>query len=155
MILDLAVVAERVETSGEAIGRIGVFAPEPPALDDFLVDTRYGLIEGLIRGAETTWIMSAVTLKLFGQMISGRASTEHLSGPIAIARYAGESASLGLVLVSCVSRRSKRKSGFNQPFCRSPYLMAATSYISWIEAITCRPVSERLMVWGQTGRNSR
>ncbi len=148
MILELAVVAERVETSGEAIGRIGVFAPEPPALDDFLVNTRYGLIEGLIRGAETTWIMSAVTLKLFGQMISGRASTEHLSGPIAIARYAGESASLGLSqFLAFLAVLSVSLGLIN--LLPIPVLDGGHLVYFLIEAITRRPVSERLMVWGQ------
>jgi regulator of sigma E protease len=38
-----------------------------------------------------------MTLKMIGRMIIGKAAIQNLSGPISIAQYAGQSASLGLI----------------------------------------------------------
>ena len=43
-----------------------------------------------------TWEVSALTLRMMGQMVIGEASLKNLSGPLTIADYAGKSASLGL-----------------------------------------------------------
>lgn len=147
-LLDLTVIPDSVENDGETVGRIGVFAPEPPALDPFLVDTRYGPVQGLFKGAETTWIMSAVTLKLFAQMLSGRSSTEHLSGPIAIARFAGQSASLGLSqFLAFLAVLSVSLGLIN--LLPIPVLDGGHLVYFLIEGITRRPVPERVMIWGQ------
>lgn len=46
---------------------------------------------------ETTYYYSVTSLKMMGKMLVGRASVENLSGPISIAQYAGQSATMGLV----------------------------------------------------------
>jgi len=38
-----------------------------------------------------------LTLKMIGRMLIGTASVENLSGPISIAKYAGQTASFGLI----------------------------------------------------------
>ena len=50
-----------------------------------------------MRGVEKTWEVSAFTLKVFGKMLAGQASVQNLSGPLSIAQFAGQSASLGVV----------------------------------------------------------
>jgi regulator of sigma E protease len=40
--------------------------------------------------------VTTLTLRTLWKMVSGRASVENLSGPISIAKYAGQSASVGL-----------------------------------------------------------
>jgi regulator of sigma E protease len=51
----------------------------------------------MVRGMEKTWEVSAFTLKVFGKMLAGQASVQNLSGPLSIAQFAGQSASLGVV----------------------------------------------------------
>lgn len=46
-------------------------------------------------GAEETWNLTRVTLKAVGQMITGRRSSEELSGPVGIIRKSGEVAQGG------------------------------------------------------------
>jgi regulator of sigma E protease len=46
---------------------------------------------------ETTWYYSVTTIKMMGKMLIGKTSVDNLSGPISIAQYAGQSASMGLV----------------------------------------------------------
>ena len=47
-------------------------------------------------GALRVWEVSALSVKLLGRMLLGEVSIKSLSGPIAIADYAGKSAALGL-----------------------------------------------------------
>src|SRR5690606_14761806 len=51
---------------------------------------------GLAQGAQKTWEMSALTLRMMARMVIGEASLKNISGPLTIADYAGKSASIGL-----------------------------------------------------------
>jgi regulator of sigma E protease len=57
---------------------------------------RKGPLAGLWSGVQRVWEVSALSVKLIGRMVVGDLSLKNLSGPIAIAGYAGKSASLGL-----------------------------------------------------------
>jgi regulator of sigma E protease len=85
-------VVDDTDEPGRKIGRIEVGIGSAPAL----VTVQYGFVDGLARGAERTWDTSWLTLKLFGRMLIGEASLKHLSGPLTIADYAGQSARQGL-----------------------------------------------------------
>jgi regulator of sigma E protease len=82
----------RLEQGGQYIGRIEAAVGTRPQTD--LVTL--GFAEGLWRGVERTWDMSAMSLRMFGRMLIGEASLKNLSGPLTIADYAGQSAELGL-----------------------------------------------------------
>ena len=58
---------------------------------------RYGPIEGLTAGVLKVWDVSALSLRLLGRMVVGQLSVKNLSGPVAIADYAGKAAHMGLV----------------------------------------------------------
>ena len=60
------------------------------------VVVRYGLLEAVPEALYKTWEVTTLTLRTLWKMVSGRASVENLSGPISIARYAGQSAAVGL-----------------------------------------------------------
>jgi regulator of sigma E protease len=60
------------------------------------VTVRYGPVAALIAGIERTWDMSMFTLRMLWRMLMGKASLENLSGPISIAQYAGQTASMGI-----------------------------------------------------------
>ena len=78
--------------SGSPVGRIGAYVGSAPEM----VQVQLGPLEGLWRGVERTWDMSALTLRMMGRMVVGDASIRNLSGPLTIADFAGKSASLGL-----------------------------------------------------------
>jgi len=61
------------------------------------VVVRYGLLGAVPQALNKTWEVTTLTLRTLWKMASGRASVENLSGPISIARYAGQSAAIGLV----------------------------------------------------------
>ena len=90
--LELAVKPDMVQDAGGPVGRIGAYVGAAPEL----VNVRYGAAEGLWKGAERTWEVSVLTLRMMGRMVIGEASIKNLSGPLTIADYAGRSASMGL-----------------------------------------------------------
>lgn len=94
--VSIPVVADFQTVSGTRVRRIGIFGPAELDLSEHITRVRYGPLDAAMRGLETTWLMSSLTVRLFGKMLTGSASREHLSGPVSIARYAGQSASLGL-----------------------------------------------------------
>ncbi|MFM0627630.1 RIP metalloprotease RseP [Paraburkholderia xenovorans] len=83
--------AQRDETTGQQIGRIGAeLATQVPS-----IDVHYGPIESLQLGAHRTWDLAVYSVRMFGRMVVGEASLKNLSGPVTIADYAGKSARLG------------------------------------------------------------
>ncbi len=58
---------------------------------------RMGLLDGVQYGFVRTWDMTALTLGVFGKMVTSAISPDNLGGPIAIAQLAGRTADLGLV----------------------------------------------------------
>ncbi len=91
--LELPVTVIVKTESGVSSGRIEAFVGGAPQMT--LV--RYGFFEGLSLGAQKTWDISMLTLRMMGKMLIGEASLKNLSGPLTIADVAGKSASLGLV----------------------------------------------------------
>ncbi len=86
---------EKAETGN--VGKIGASVRVPEGLRESM-QIHYTLppIEGLVMASKKTWEFSSATLKMLWRMLTGHASVENLSGPISIAQYAGESASMGL-----------------------------------------------------------
>jgi regulator of sigma E protease len=94
--LSLELVPATVETDAGNIGRIGARVRVPVGFGEELrAEVRYGPLQALGRALEETWRVSRLMLKVLGKMIIGQASVQNLSGPITIAQYAGESASIG------------------------------------------------------------
>jgi regulator of sigma E protease len=78
-----------LERDGRHIGRVGAGV----RLDR--VEIRYTPFAALGEAAHKTLDMSLLTLRVFGQLLIGRASVETLSGPITMAQAAGQTANNG------------------------------------------------------------
>jgi regulator of sigma E protease len=88
-----------VGEDGRKIGRIGA-ALADSALDqdkNMLITVRYGFLPALGKAMAETWDKSWFTLRMMGRMVTGALSWHHISGPVTIADYAGQSARMGLV----------------------------------------------------------
>jgi regulator of sigma E protease len=83
--------SDRPDEAGQTIGRIGAGLNNRVAMG--LV--RYGAVESLTRSARQTWDMSLFSLRMLGKMVVGQLSWRNLSGPVAIADFAGQSARIG------------------------------------------------------------
>ena len=92
--LQIEVMPRVIREADKSVGRIDAFVGQPPAM----VNVRLGPIDGLVRGVERTWEVSALTVQILGRMLIGEASIRNLSGPLTIADYAGQSVNQGLVV---------------------------------------------------------
>ncbi|MBA4216106.1 MAG: RIP metalloprotease RseP [Roseateles sp.] len=91
-VMELDVVPRLVRESGATFARLEVFIGSAP--ERVLISR--GFVDGLWAGAVQSWDMAATTLRLLGRILVGEASLKNLSGPLAIADYAGQSARAGI-----------------------------------------------------------
>jgi len=77
----------RRAADGTTVGYVGV-APH-------FNEIRYGLLDGAVRGLQETGSKTLLTLGLLKKMVLGDVSMKNLSGPITIAKVAGDSARSG------------------------------------------------------------
>lgn len=90
------VLPDAVAEAGQRIGRIGAAPLIPPGrAERILVQVSHGAGESLAKAAAKTWDISIFSLKMLGRMVMGEVSWKHLSGPVTIADYAGQSAQMG------------------------------------------------------------
>ena len=145
----VSVVPEAASVNNERIGRIGV-APDVPAehADQIFVRVSYGLFESVGRSIDKTWDISLFSLKMLGKMLIGEVSWKHLSGPVTIADYAGQSAQLGwLSYVTFLSLISISLGVLN--LLPIPMLDGGHLLYYCLEILKGSPVSERTMELGQ------
>ncbi|GAB4298868.1 MAG: sigma E protease regulator RseP [Thiohalomonadaceae bacterium] len=84
------------ETVAGRAGRIGAGVRLDPQLAERLrSEWRLGPVAALGAALHKTWDMSSLTVRMLGEMVVGRVSTENISGPITIAVYARSSALAG------------------------------------------------------------
>ena len=91
-VLELTVKPRRVSEGGREFGRVDAFVGPAPEM----VTVRQGPVDALLLGAQRTWDVSALTVRMLGRMVVGEASLKNLSGPLTIADYAGQSVQQGL-----------------------------------------------------------
>ena len=145
---ELTVVPDAVDEAGQRVGKIGA-APEvdESVMAMLMTEVRYGPADALWQGAAKTWDMSLFTLEMMGRMVLGQVSWKNLSGPLTIADYAGQSATLGWIsFVGFLALVSVSLGVLNLlpiPLLDGGHLMY---YVA--EVLTGHPVSERTMEIG-------
>ncbi len=109
---------------------------------------RHGPVESFVLGAQKTWDMSAFSLRMFGQMITGGLSLSNLSGPVTIAGLAGDTARVGwFAYVSFLALISISLGVLN--LLPIPVLDGGHLVYYGLEAIRGRPLSDRVMEFTQ------
>jgi len=97
-VLSVEVTPDAVSAGGVRIGRIGA-APEVSAehAGRIFVQVRHGPLDSVAKAIARTWDISIFSLRMLGKMLLGEVSWKHLSGPVTIADFAGQSAQLGWI----------------------------------------------------------
>jgi regulator of sigma E protease len=143
--LKLSVTPETRRAGGRQIGRIGAAAQDSNKL---YMQVSYGVGPALLKALEKTWEISLFSLKMLGKMLLGEVSWKHLSGPVTIADFAGQSAQMGwlsyLTFLALISISLGVLNLLPIPLLDGGHLM----YYA-IEIVKGRPVSERAMELGQ------
>jgi len=133
-------------SNGKRVGKVDAEIGRPLQT----VFVRYGFLEGLSQGAQRTWEMSVLTLKLLGKMLIGQASLKNLSGPLTIADVSAQAVKLGLAyylnVLAIVSVSLGVLNLLPLPVLDGGHLMY---YL--FEAVTGRPVSEQWLARLQRG----
>ncbi len=129
----------------QRIGVIGVQASREPS--DIVLQT-YGPGEALAFGVRESWFVVERTFDYLGKLISGRESTDQLSGPLRIAQASGHVASnnglFGLIsLAGVLSVSIGLMNLFPIPLLDGGHLMFYA-----IEAVRGRPLSDRAQEYG-------
>ena len=96
--LDLSIIPKEIIENEMAIGRIGV----SPLVDKAASTSYYATyslsgFSAISEAATQTISYSVLTVKMIGRMLLGEASVQNLSGPISLAQYAGQTATIGLI----------------------------------------------------------
>jgi regulator of sigma E protease len=140
---------EAQREGGRLIGRIGVQPAAPaPVPEDMRTRERYGPLAALGKAVGKTWDMSALTVRLLWNVVTGDVSAKNLSGPINIAEYAGFSARQGiLAFLSFLSIVSV--SLFVLNLLPIPILDGGQILYQLAELAKGRPLSERAQAVGQ------
>ncbi|MDV6315371.1 sigma E protease regulator RseP [Idiomarina sp. HP20-50] len=131
------------ETQNAVIGYLGVVPVTEPLPDNYVFTHQYGFFSGLVNGAEKTWELMVVSVKMIGKLLTGDVSVKNLAGPLSIAEGAGVSASNGFVyFLSFLALLSVNLGIINLlplPVLDGGHLMFYS--IEWVRG---KPVSERV-----------
>ena len=113
-----------------------------------MVRVSYGPLDSLGKAVVKTWDISVFSLRMLGKMLVGEVSWKHLSGPVTIADYAGQSAQMGwLAYATFLALISISLGVLN--LLPIPLLDGGHLMYYFVEIITGSPVSERAMELGQ------
>jgi len=131
--------ARHVGADGSEYGQVGV----TPVLREI----RYGVVAAMERSLEKTWSTTKLTLGLVKKMVTGQVSTSNLSGPITIARVAGDSAEQGMGYYLGVLALLSISLGVLN-LLPIPILDGGHILFCLIELVSGHPVSERVQAFG-------
>jgi len=147
--MTLPVTPAAVASEQGEIGLIGAYAQVPEGLFEAQqVIVRYNPLHALGAGLSKTWEMSTFTLRMLGRMVIGQVSLENLSGPITIAQFAGQTASIGgIAFLSFLALVSISLGVLN--LLPVPVLDGGHLLYYFIELVKGSPLSESMQQLGQ------
>lgn len=138
-------------TATGPVGSIGAYVQQASLADllppDARREVRYNPISALLPAVQETWDKSLFVLSSVKKMIVGLISVKNINGPLTIAQVAGETASYGLqVYLGFLALLSISLGVMN--LLPIPVLDGGHLLYYLIEAVTRRPVPERVQAWG-------
>ena len=147
--LALSLTPEPVEVGEVTIGRIGVMENQSAALaQKAQVVVQYSPLAAMGQALQRTWDMSLLTVRMLGKLLLGQASLDNISGPISIAQYAGQSATIGIDhYINFIALISISLAVLN--LLPIPMLDGGHLLYFAAEAVMGKPVSERVQIMGQ------
>ncbi len=148
-IISLTLTPEPFEVGEQTVGRIGIMENQSQALaSKSQVTVKHPPVQAFGEAMARTWDMSVLTIRMMGKLVVGQASLDNISGPISIAQYAGQSASIGIDhYINFLALISISLAVLN--LLPIPMLDGGHLVYFAAEAVRGKPVSERVQIWGQ------
>ena len=142
--LPVTITPKSLQVGDKTEGKIGASVLVPDALiKSITVEYALSPMAAIPVALDTTWHYAYTTLKMMGRMLIGTAAVENLSGPISIAQYAGQSATMGLVpFIKFMALVSVSLGVLN--LLPVPVLDGGHLLFFALEAVKGRPVSEKI-----------
>lgn len=141
--LQVTLTPTATEVEGQTYGRIGLYMPPYEN-----VRLSYGPLRAVWESIDYNWRMTVITLRSLGRMLTRQMSSDNLSGPITIARMAGDTVQSGLVdflkFLAIISVSLGLLNLLPIPVLDGGHLMYFL-----VEAITGKEPSEAVMIRGQ------
>jgi regulator of sigma E protease len=96
-LISLEVTPASVIKKGQAVGQLGIQLGVKGQYPDYLRrEVNYGVFGALVRGAQETYSTSGLILSSLAKLVMGEISPKNLSGPVTIAKMAGDTARAGV-----------------------------------------------------------
>lgn len=140
----------KIRESGETrIGFIGAWETQSAELlNRVRIVVSYDPLEAVSAAVQRTWNMSVLTVQMMGKLVVGEASIDNISGPITIAKIAGQSASIGFDhYLSFLALISISLGVLN--LLPVPVLDGGHLLYFFIEVLTGKPLSDKVQLFGQ------
>ena len=147
--LPVTITPKEVVMGKKTEGKVGasVYIPEE-LMKSVSVEYVLSPLAAIPVALQTTYYYSVTSLKMMGRMLIGKASVQNLSGPISIAQYAGQSATMGLVsFIKFMALVSVSLGILN--LLPIPVLDGGHLLFFAIEGVKGSPVSERIQLFFQ------
>lgn len=93
---DFKVTPTAKKVDGETYGLLGVSPKVTPLAKEYTTVIDRSILESLAYGAEQTWAMSTLSLRMLGKMLTLQVSHKNINGPIMIASVAGDAIQISL-----------------------------------------------------------
>lgn len=140
--LTLDITPELIEDGGQTFGRVGVLNAPVSWPEEMLIQRELGPIAAVYQALADTWSNSVMVFISIKKLLLGEISVKNLSGPIGIAKVAGDSARAGLqYYIHFMAVLSVYLGVFN--LLPIPILDGGRIVFCLAEGIKGRPVSDR------------
>ncbi len=134
-------------SDGKAFGRVGLAPQVPEWPEHMLREYSYSLTGAFVKAVAQTWDTAGFVLSSVKKLLIGQISTKNLSGPITIAKVAGDSAKAGWAyFAGFLALLSVSLGVFN--LLPIPVLDGGHLFYYLIEVVKGSPLSERVQVVG-------
>ena len=148
--MDVRLTPKLTELNGKSVGMIGIgmaYLMTDTSREKLMFKRNAAFFESVKMGAQETWDMSLMTLRVMGRLVTGQASIKNISGPLTIANYAGKSAVIGFsVFMSFLAIISLSLGVLN--LLPVPMLDGGHLMYYLIEIVKGSPVSEKFEAMG-------
>ncbi|HSC75351.1 MAG TPA: RIP metalloprotease RseP, partial [Pseudomonadales bacterium] len=147
-ILDIPVTPARItDKKGLVVGQIGAQVGNPPLDKQYIRHLEYNPLQSLWRSVEETGKQTRILLVTLYKLVMGNLSPKNLSGPLGIAKVAGDSAGRGVVEFCYMLAIFSINLGVMN-LLPIPVLDGGHLLLNLVEAIKGRPLSERMQAVG-------